>query len=198
MQNPIVILAVVGAFLLVLSIVGSVEAEKLKVGIYRLQSRIAAGVIGVICLGTSIYAQAFNQGRLIPPFDSSAPQKTHPIVIAPQEPIKGTWRCATESQLKIEWLMEAVTNQRDEILLSGPKVLVDGNPADPIESICCLRLEGTRNDRVFSGEYSEVGRKSTTEGYFEVTFAEDFRSFRGAIYRSDRKIGSKFSGIRLR
>lgn len=195
MQNPIVILAVVGAFLLVLSIVGRVEAEKLKVGISRPQSRIAAGVIGVICLASSIYVQAINQGGILPII--GVEPKPQPVVIQ-EEPIKGSWRCTTESQLKIEWVMEAVPKQGDAILLSGPKALVNGSPADAIESICCLRLEGVRNGRVFSGEYTEMGRISTSKGDFEVTFSEDFRSFRGAIYRPDRKIGSKFSGIRLK
>jgi hypothetical protein len=196
MQNPIVILAAVGAFLLVLSIVGRVEAEKLKVGIAHPQSRIAAGVIGVICLGSSIYVQAFNQVHVLPkPF---SPEDSPIVHKKPPEQINGSWRCTTESRLKIEWLMEAVPTQKDEIFFSGPKVLVDGNPADPVESICCLRLEGTRIDRVFKGEYTEIGRVAMSKGNFEVTFSEDFRSFQGAIYRPDKKIGSQFFGIRLR
>ena len=189
-ENPVIIMAILGAILLMISIIGRIEAEKIKIGISRMRSRVIAGTFGTICLGGAIFLQYVPGHQSLRDDNIRGSLRDSAFV-------SGQWRCKTESEFIIDWLMEATANQ-NTVTFAGSKTMVNGKPADEVERLTFLRLTGDTTGNVLRGRYTETGRTSTMSGMFELTFDQDFRSFSGAIYRPSGKIGSKFSGFRIK
>jgi hypothetical protein len=207
-DSPDIVLAVLGALLLLVAIAGRVEAEKLRIGLSTTRSRLLAGVLGAGCLSLSIglyfhRAVAPETNRMVTtgPRDSVGSTPVETMANDPEQDqnsppqIEGQWNVTVNSTHRIVWRLK-VSLADDELSARGPKLFVDGQPATVAEQETNLILRGTLSGRTVKGRYTENQPLRETGGDFEATFSGDGLTLEGVLFTPSGRSASRITGVR--
>ena len=126
-SSPDIVLAVLGALLVLVGIVGRIQAEKLSIGLSTARSRLLAAITGVVCLSLSIClyshrspSSATNREKAANSSNTGlqevakGTERISQSLVNPVEPdldrksiMEGEWNITIESELRIVWKMTA-------------------------------------------------------------------------------------------
>ncbi len=214
--SPNIVLAILGALLVLVAIVGKVQAERLNIGLSTTPSRVLAAIIGVICLSLSVYLHfhpvlSSDMGEKAPakasvaglpegvetPDGSSKDVNTLAGSGVPDKSImEGEWNVTVESTLRIVWKLK-VSVADGELSARGPKLFVNGQSATAAERETYLVLQGKVSGPAVKGRYTENQPVRQVSGDFQVEFTKDGSMFSGVLFTPSGRDTSRISGVRV-
>ncbi|MEN6424465.1 MAG: hypothetical protein ABFE13_03820 [Phycisphaerales bacterium] len=201
-DSPDVVLAVLGALLLLVAVVGRVDAEKLRIGLSTTSSRLLAALLGVVCIAVSVglhfYRDAPREtagGTGFGLQEAAASETTRADM--DRLTVDGEWNVTIEGPRRIVWRLSASLVD-GEFSAVGPKLFIDGQPAKLGERETNLVLRGKLSGRVVKGCFTENQPTREASGDFRLEFAADGATFSGTLIGPKANAASRISGVKVK